>query len=632
MAVTTMAAPATFAGFPLASWAFACRIWIAVVIALYAGFWLQLDATSSAAITVAILATPTRGQALEKAGFRLIGTVVGVSASIAMVGAFAQARDLILAAFAVWVGLCIYAAALSDGNRSYAAVLSGYTVALIAIQQLDAPHQVFDAGVQRGAAIAVGIAAVALVNDLLAAPDRHVALGAELAALHRRVRDKARAALHGEIGAPGARAELLAAIAGLRSEIATLVAESSSGAARSAAARSAAVALVAELHAVQMLEALPIAVKPAVRDGVVGQLDDTSLFDPQPSIDVLGRHESTLEASSLAWVLRQLLQHDRYAREALAALAAGMAPPRPWRTPFYRSHRIALAAGLRAAMWLALTSVVYVLAGWPSADASLSLVAVVIGLGAVTPDPRRFTVVALIAAPIAIVVGGILQFVVLDGVTQFPLLALGLLPVIVGIALLMTVRNPLLAALSRLNLVFVLGILAPTNPQTWDPQVFLFTSLFVCMAAGLLLAAQFLVPPVTDGQRRHWLLAAARREAGRAPIATTGRWAQEEVLFRDAARIALMAPAGVAACDRDLVLEEAVRLFGETGLIRECGARLSLIEDQVLAARARAALRARDFKILREIARELHNTPDADAIAVGAALLVAGLLLQGKRR
>jgi hypothetical protein len=62
---------------------------------------------------------PTRGQALEKAGFRLLATVIGVVASIALVGTFSQERDLLLLAFVAWVGLCIAVAALSDGNRAY---------------------------------------------------------------------------------------------------------------------------------------------------------------------------------------------------------------------------------------------------------------------------------------------------------------------------------------------------------------------------------------------------------------------------------------------------------------------------------------------------------------------------------
>jgi uncharacterized membrane protein YccC len=129
--------------------------------------------------------------------------------SIVLVGAFSQTRDLLLLAFAAWVGLCIYAATLSDGNRAYAAALSGYTVALLAIQLIDTPQLVFEASVARGAAIAVGIVALAVVNDLLAAPDQHHGLAQKLATLHRRVRDHASAIMRGKATDPAEAAALL---------------------------------------------------------------------------------------------------------------------------------------------------------------------------------------------------------------------------------------------------------------------------------------------------------------------------------------------------------------------------------------------------------------------------------------
>src|SRR5262245_34044099 len=118
---TTIAGPSRFAGVPVGSWAFGIRIWIAMVVALAAGFWLQLEAPATAAITVAILAEPSRGRALEKAFFRLIATAIGVTTALVIVGLFSQARDLLLAAFAGWLGLCVYTARLLDGSRAYGA-------------------------------------------------------------------------------------------------------------------------------------------------------------------------------------------------------------------------------------------------------------------------------------------------------------------------------------------------------------------------------------------------------------------------------------------------------------------------------------------------------------------------------
>src|SRR6186713_639772 len=100
-----------FAGFSGGSWAFAVRIWLAMMLALYVSFWLELEVPSTAAITVAILALPTRGQGMEKAGFRFLATVIGVAASIAIAGVFSQTDGLLLAVFGLCVGLCVYAAA-----------------------------------------------------------------------------------------------------------------------------------------------------------------------------------------------------------------------------------------------------------------------------------------------------------------------------------------------------------------------------------------------------------------------------------------------------------------------------------------------------------------------------------------
>src|SRR3977135_4025419 len=176
----------TIAGFPLSAWAFALRIWAAMMVGLYAAFWLQLESASSAAVTVGILALPTRGQVYQKALYRVLSAISGVVASFVIAGLFPQSRDLFMIGFAGWLGLCIYVGGLLDGNRAYGAVLSGYTVAQVAVTQIDSPQNIFSAGVNRGAAIVVGIAALALVSDIFAAPNVHTALSGKLTAAHRR--------------------------------------------------------------------------------------------------------------------------------------------------------------------------------------------------------------------------------------------------------------------------------------------------------------------------------------------------------------------------------------------------------------------------------------------------------------
>ncbi len=190
--------PFTFAGFPGPSWAYAIRIWLAVILALYVSFWLELDAPSSAAITVAILALPTRGQGLNKAVFRLLATGLGVAASFVIVGVFAQSGVIMLWVFAAWIGLCVFVVGTLDGNRAYAASLGVTTVAIVAIEQIDAPQQVFDAGIARGSAIVIGVLAITFINDILGAPDHHPKVFAKLKSLQDRVMDSGWNALRGQ--------------------------------------------------------------------------------------------------------------------------------------------------------------------------------------------------------------------------------------------------------------------------------------------------------------------------------------------------------------------------------------------------------------------------------------------------
>jgi uncharacterized membrane protein YccC len=593
LAATIAEQPFTVAKIPVSSWTFGLRVWLAMILALFVSFWLQLEAPASAAVTIGILAEPTRGQALDKAGFRLLATVVSVIASIAITGLFSQTRDLILAAFAVWIGICVFAANVLDGYRAYAAVLSGYTVALIATQQIDTPQHVFETGMSRGAAIVVGILSIAVVNTLMFAPERQPRLAAQLAAIRRRIREYASATSHEESGNSTTFVTLLREIVALRPEIPSVALESSSGSVRSVAARSAMVGLVAELQVAR-----------------ISQRRD-------------------VESEALAWAARELLRRDEEVRQDLLALRSARWPLRVWRAPLHRSYRTAVENGVRAALWIAITAIFYVWAGWPAASASLSVVALLTGLGATTPNPRGFTVGTLVNAPIAALMTGILEFIILNGADAFPVLAIGMAPFTIGAAVLMRSQNPLWSSLGRMNLLFTPVILAPSNPQTYNPQSYLFTSFFLVAAAALLLAAQTLIPPVSDGKRRMRLLAEARSELQK-PTRQNGE-APEEATFRDASRIGQFLAAGGAQDKR--ALSEMLSCFDQSATLRLCDAKLIPLADGPLAPladEARAAIVKRDTVTLRTIAHRLPERPppeDSTEADVAACLVLTSNIL-----
>ena len=624
MVATIAEPPFTVAKIPVSSWSFAIRVWLAMILALFVSFWLQLEAPATAAVTVAILAEPTRGQALDKAGFRLLGTVVSVTASIAITGLFSQERDMILAAFAVWIGICVFAANLLDGYRAYAAVLSGYTVALIATQQIDNPQHVFESGMARGAAIVVGILSMAVVNTFMFAPDRQSRLVTQLAAIRRRVREYATAAFRGEPAKSTTFLALLQEIVVLRPEIPSVALESSSGSVRSVAARSVAVGLVAELQAARILNSGSVDVDNMACDqarAALERADDFGLPAQRlPGLVAGQKRVRDVETEASAWACRKLLRRDEEVREDLLALRSARWPLRAWRVPLYRSYRTAVENGVRAALWLGIASIFYVWAGWPAASASLSFVALITGLGATLPSPRSFTVITLVGTPIAAVLTGILEFIILNGADAFPMLAIGMAPFTIGAAVLMKSQNPLLSSLGRVNLLFTVIILAPTNPQTYNPQSFLFTSLFIDAAAALLLAAQTLIPPVSDDKRRMRLLAEARSEL-QEPGYQNGE-APEEATFRAASRIGQFLAAGGAQDRR--ALAEMLSCFDQSEMVRLCEAKLVPLADGSLAAladEARAAIVKRDTLTLRTIAHRLCETaPQADSIEADAAV------------
>jgi uncharacterized membrane protein YccC len=619
----------TIAGFPLSAWAFALRIWTAMMVGLYAAFWLQLESASSAAVTVGILALQTRGQAYQKAVYRVLATIVGVAASFVIAGLFPQTRELFMIGFAGWLGFCVYVGGLLDGNRAYGAVLSGYTVALVAVTQIDSPQNIFSAGVSRGAAIVVGIAALALVSDAFAAPNVHTGLSGKLMAAHRRVRAFGLAILRGESADPIQSANLLREITALHPDITALVAESSGGWARGAAARSAAVALVAEVNAARALASLPAATLPSLRRTLADALGEESRalqLRLQQHADVADAdpHDALFARHAL-----DLLIENRRAQHAIEDLQAGRHPQRRIHAPIYRSRRAAVQNGLRAFLAAAISAILFSLGGWPFASEGVSLVGVTIALSANTPNPRAFAAGAVIAMPIAALLAGVTEFLILDGVDQFPLLAIGMAPSVLTAALLFTIPNPRLASIAFLVLVFFPVILSPANPQSYNPDTYLFTSFMAITSVILLFVLLRTVLPTSDAHLRRWYLTSARGEMRDLVAGRRSRRLDDEALFRDADRIGQLAALQPAADDeRRDDLRQALEIFGRAAAVRRVRttlAELSACTGGRLVGDGYSALAVCDPFALRRAAADLASTGaqlnhDGQAAARAASL------------
>ena len=249
------------------------------------------------------------------------------------------------------------------------------------------------------------------------------------------------------------------------------------------------------------------------------------------------------------------------------------------------------------------------------------------------PDPRAFTTIAVVAAPIVCLMAGILEFVVLDGATAFPVLAISLAPFMIGAALLMTLPNQLLSALGRFNLIFTLALLAPSNPQTYNPQTFLFSTLFLLSATGLLFAAQILIPLVSNDHCRQWLQASVHRDLQRLPTRVKQALAPEEAMFRDADRIVRMLAAHGNAPEHRTAIQEVMANFDCAAVLRFCDAELDRLAQGPLRTEIGAAYTSLVKRDPTEIIASAHalkeaaSVRDISAAGASAALTLASLML-----
>src|ERR1700745_1054315 len=152
---------------PVPALLFGLRLWLAVCLALYSAFWLELPNAYWAGTSAAIMCQPHLGAPLRKGWDRLIGTVIGAVAVVVLTACFPQDRAPFLVGLALWGAGCAFISTLLKNFAAYSAALAGYTVAIIASQQLGAtggPNgEAFMLAVYRASEICIGIVSAGVV-------------------------------------------------------------------------------------------------------------------------------------------------------------------------------------------------------------------------------------------------------------------------------------------------------------------------------------------------------------------------------------------------------------------------------------------------------------------------------------
>ncbi|MCA7922387.1 FUSC family protein [Burkholderia cenocepacia] len=607
---------------PPGALAFALRNTAASLLALYIAFRMNLDDPKWAASTVWIVAQGSRGMGLSKSQYRILGTAIGAAVALALTGAFAQTPELFLPALAAWIGLCAGVATFQRNFRAYAAVLAGYTAAIVAMDAVSAPLHAFDIAVARFLYVVVGILCAALFDTVFApgAPlqdvrtrlarylERAVALGAGAlrrepngTAVHRLFADALEldtAAEYAAAGAPpvrGAIGHLRAAALGV------LTAQAAAQAIREHAARAhdASDPLVDEVA--------------RVLDGIAAS------GDAQPRMAALrARVGDALRAEAAAPAApdtSRLLTLDR-----LAALLGGFErafasqalldrpelPPSRVRYAFHRDPVLAWHNGIRAFIAVLAASAIWIFTAWPAGGGFVAITAVVGALFSTRPNSVRAAICFLKGSACAAVAGVVCNFILLPAVSGFEMLAyiLGVFLIGTGIAM----RHPRTAAMGSAFSIFFWNFTSPDNTTRIGDAAFLNSALATMLgiAFGALIFA--LVFPGDPGTSRRRLHRAVRRDL--AEIARDpGAWHASAWLSRTADRLAR--ELGFTGSLPQTLIERDMRdLLAIWGIGDSLLSLAELATREPVARRVAAVVRAR---VARADFTRLEQTCDAAA-------------------
>jgi uncharacterized membrane protein YccC len=500
---------------PAHIWAYALRTWLAAVTALYVAFWLQLGGASSAAVTVAVLSLPTRGAALSKAAYRLAATFIGATVSIVIAGLFPGERLGLLISFICWICICVFAASYLRGYRAYAAVLSGYTVGIITVANIDTPQDVFTTMTDRVAAITIGILCVTIINDLFGSPSVWSGLDRKIGDIWRDVGEYARGVLSAGQENPEKAGALLSQIVALREDIDVVGHDMADGRYRAAGARSAMLALIEMVYQLRRLslstceDPLAVSVRTQCLAALDGNGSKASAALSELRVSEMSRQNIVVGAIGQVQQAIRFVECKALFDDGMRSLREGRPPVRDVRLPHTKEFFFAWRNAFRIGVALSGGAIFLVLAGWPASATALFIAAIMCALSATIPDPSKLAIGIMVAFPIAAASAGFVQFYVLTDSQDFVRLAIAMAPILI-FGCLLSVRPRTAGIGSILNVLFLV-MLAPSNPQSYNPESFYFLCMFVAFALCLVFLATRLVWPVSDLDKQYAIIKATKQ-------------------------------------------------------------------------------------------------------------------------
>ena len=534
---------------------FGLRVWVAVCLALYVAFWLELDNAYWAGTSAVVVSLPTLGASVRKATFRMIGTVVGAVAIVALTACFPQDRAAFILGLALWGATCGFAGTILQNFASYGAAMAGVTAAIIAFDELGAtggPNgQAFTFAVTRATEICIGIVCSSVVlagTDFGSARrrlfDQIVAVASEISTrliatvsfdglevtetqairrdLTRRVVDLG-PVIDEAIGESSdlhfrrhmlkyAIDGLYAAVAGWRAVASELEVGSSDQARREAGIILEALPLELRLATKQDNDTPWITAAPHVRRTVRGAVRAlVRLRGRTPSLQLL----SDNMAEALLGICRSLDGLVLLTEPGRVVLRSG-------------AHRLlvpdllpALISSVRVFATIIAVALFWIATGWPNGAAAMTFALVTVTILSSRGDQAYAGALSvLLGTGMSAALAAIIKFAVLPGTVTFLDFCTVIGLVLVPIGALEFWNPPIFLSAAA----YFIPLLAPANPANYNQEQFYNEAFAILVGVGAGVLAFLLLPTLSPALRARRLLALTLRDLRRlatGPLPTT---------------------------------------------------------------------------------------------------------------
>lgn len=182
-------------------WRYALRNAIAMCLALWVAFLLDLDEPYWAFTSAAVVSFPTVGGVISKSIGRIAGSLLGAAASVLIAGQCLNDPWLFTLFIAAWIAICTYVSNHYQNNVAYAFALAGYTAAIIAFTTAESTDtmQIFDIAQARVCEVITGLLCGAFMMMILPSTSDGTNLLTSLRRMHQRLLEHATMLWHPEI-------------------------------------------------------------------------------------------------------------------------------------------------------------------------------------------------------------------------------------------------------------------------------------------------------------------------------------------------------------------------------------------------------------------------------------------------